>query len=298
MKYNALIFVLLATLVLCAQAEPEPEPKPEPEPAKGMYQCNTFNIYINTNHYFLGQRAVFPSFRSVADVKEARNDENIEDESDVEAEVDASADENATPNKGANASSGRLFLKKFLLFKNMFGQQQQQPVIPIVIAGGGSGTSPTASTSPTSTTVTSTGSIPTATGTVSTSPTTLSRADALKRHEEQALEDAAAAVDEQELQAALAVGAQEYVVTDQEIRGTSESKATRNPARVNLRRPGAKKGQLVTVRIPPKYRKYFKNGQKVMLNTSNRPGKRRVVQKKRINRVRRRKGGKRRRVQN
>ncbi|XP_011214399.2 uncharacterized protein LOC105233922 [Bactrocera dorsalis] len=276
MKYNALIFVLLAALVLCAQAEPEPEPKAEPEPAKG-------------------QRAVFPRFRSAADVKEARDAENVEDESD--AEVEASANESATPNKGANASSGRLFLKKFLLFKNMFGQQQQ-PVIPIVIAGAGSGSSPTY-TSPTSTTVTSTGSIPTATGTISTSPTsTTSRGDGLKRHEEQALEEAVAAADEEELQAALAAGAQEYVVTDQEIRGTSESKATRNPARVNLRRPGAKKGQLVTVRIPPKYRKYFKNGQKVMLNTSNRPGKRRVVQKKRINRVRRRKGGKRRRVQN
>ncbi|XP_011186541.2 uncharacterized protein LOC105214683 [Zeugodacus cucurbitae] len=282
MKYNAFIFVLLAALVLCAQAEPEPEPKPEPEPAKG-------------------QRAAFPRFRSAVDVKEARNTANVEDESDAEADVDANANENAAPNKGSNASSGRLFLKKFLLFKNMFGQQQQQPVIPIIIAGGqGTGTgSPTYGTSPSYTTVTSTGSIPTATGTISTSPTSSGRNDPLERHEEQALEDAAAAVDEQELQAALAAGAQEYVVTDQEIRGTSESKASKAPARVNLRRPGGKKGQMVTVRIPAKYRKYFKNGQKVMLNTSNRPNKRRGVQKKRINRVRRRKvGGKRRRVNN
>lgn len=248
------------------------------------------------------QRAVFPRYRSVVDVKEARNAEKLEDESDAEADIDAGDSESHTPNKASNASSGRLFLKKFLLFKNMFGQQQQQPVIPIIITGASPGTgtaTPTYGTSPSSTTVTSTGSIPTATGTITTTPTTSARGDVLERQEEQALEDAAAAVDAQELQAALAAGAQEYVVTDQEIRGTSESKASRVPARVNLRRPGGKKGQVVTVRIPAKYRKYFKNGQKVMLNTSNRPVKRRVVQKKRINRVRRRKaGGKRRRVQN
>ncbi|XP_004535422.1 uncharacterized protein LOC101451478 [Ceratitis capitata] len=284
MKHLSLIFVLIAALVLSAQAEPEPEPNPAPEPAKA-------------------QRVVLPRFRSAAvDVKEARNAQNADAESDAEADTDANANKNATPNKGgANASSGRLFLKKFLLFKNMFSQQEQQPIIPIIIAGNGGGTSPTYSTSPTMT-VTSTGSIPTATGTITTSPSTTTSArgePAVRQEEEQALEEAAAAIDEQELQAALAAGAQEYVVTDQEIRGTSDAKASRAPARVNLRRPGGKKGQTVSVRIPAKYRKYFKNGQKVMLNTGNRPIKRRTVQRKRVNRVRRRKnGGKRRRVKN
>ncbi|XP_054727961.1 uncharacterized protein LOC129237315 [Anastrepha obliqua] len=275
MNYLSLIFVLVAALALCVNAEPEPEP------AKG-------------------QRAALPRFRLAGDAKEARKVESADDETDDVANADTNGKKDVTNKKGSDASSGRLFLKKFMLFKNMFGQQQQ-PVIPIIIAGNsgtGSYTTPTTS-SPTYSTITSTGSLPTVTGTLTTSPTSTSRGDGLDRQEEEVLEEAAAAMDEEQLQAALAAGAQEYVVTDQEIRGTSDAKASKGPARVNLRRPGGKKGQMVSVRIPAKYRKYFKNGQKVMLNTNNRPGKRRTVQKKRVNKTRRRRvGGKRRRVNN
>ncbi|XP_017490164.1 PREDICTED: uncharacterized protein LOC108378375 [Rhagoletis zephyria] len=292
MKCLALIFILVAALALCAHA------KPEPEPAKVL-------------------RAVFPRSRSSGDVKDARNTNTADDKSksDVVADSDANADANAnedatTPNKGSGASSGRLFLKKLTLFKNIFGSQEPA-VIPIIIANSGTGTYTTPTyTSPTST-ITTTGSIPTATGIISTSPTsgtgtgtgtstsTASRGDTGQRQHEQPADEAAVAIDEEQLQAALAAGAQEYVVTDQEIRGTSDAKATKGPARVNLRRPGGKKGQFVTVRIPARYRQYFKNGQKVMLNTGNRPPKRRVIKRRRVNKNRRRKaGGKRRRVNN
>ncbi|KAH8335167.1 hypothetical protein KR074_007810 [Drosophila pseudoananassae] len=210
-------------------------------------------------------------------------------------------------------SSGRLFLKKFLTFKNLFSSNNQ-PVIPIIITGAGTGTT-TGTTSPTSptVTVTSTGTIPTATGTITTSPTsptspTTSTAagrqqqqygnddddqDADQEQQDQAAVQPAAAypsdlMDEQALQAALAAGAQEYeVVTGAEVQGTGsagsgagESKAT--SSHINLRRKGARRGQVISVRIPPRYRRYFKNGQKVMLNTGRRPGgnKRRVVRKR------------------
>jgi len=112
-------------------------------------------------------------------------------------------------------------------------------------------------------------------------------------------------MDEQALQAALAAGAQEYeVVTDHELQGTGGSsgegaKATQGSNTISLRRKGARRGQVISVRIPPRYRRYFKNGQKVMLNTGRRPGgKRRVVRKrvpaKKVNRKnnRRRNGNK------
>ncbi|XP_017089213.2 uncharacterized protein [Drosophila bipectinata] len=207
-------------------------------------------------------------------------------------------------------SSGRLFLKKFLTFKNLFSSNNQ-PVIPIIITGAGTGTT-TGTASPTSptVTVTSTGTIPTATGTITTSPTSPTspttassrqqqsygndddNQDADQEQQEQAVQQPAAAypsdlMDEQALQAALAAGAQEYeVVTGEEVQGTGpvngagESKAT--SSHINLRRKGARRGQVISVRIPPRYRRYFKNGQKVMLNTGSRPGgnKRRVVRKR------------------
>lgn len=196
-------------------------------------------------------------------------------------------DDKTTPNK-ADASSGRLFLRKFLLFRNIFGNSNTQPVIPIIITGAGTGT--TGATNPT-TTITSTGSVPTATGTITTSPTTPTGATGRgpedpEEDEEEAIENAVA-LDEQTLQAALAAGAQEYVVTDEEIKGTSDGKASKQPSRVNLKRKGDKKGQTISVRIPPKYRRYFKNGQRVMLNTGNRPAKQRVV-RRRVNKNRKR----------
>lgn len=232
-------------------------------------------------------------------------------------------------NSNKDASSGRLFLKKFLMFKNMFGSNNQ-PVIPIIITSPGTTTAPT---SPAVVTVTSTGSIPSATGTVTntpasatspTSPTSLTSPSGRvynndEEDDEMAADDAdeqmqsagavagagvggiamaanAELLDEQAMQAALAAGAQEYEVFtngDQE----DESKASQNN-RINLRRKGGRRGQsqVISVRIPPRYRRYFKNGQKVMLNTKSRPNKRRVIRKrvqnnnKRINN--RRRGGK------
>ncbi|KAH8241648.1 hypothetical protein KR038_004439 [Drosophila bunnanda] len=220
-------------------------------------------------------------------------------------------------------SSGRLFLKKFLTFKNLFSSNNQ-PVIPIIITGAGTSTSATSPTSPT-VTVTSTGTIPSATGTITTSPTSTATTTAgrftvrksygdgepdeeqdqdLEQNQDQDRDQdeelsqgnvqqpaqayPADLMDEQALQAALAAGAQEYeVVTQPEIQGTGQSKATQS-SHINLRRKGARRGQVISVRIPPRYRRYFKNGQKVMLNTGSRPvSKRRVVRKripsKRIN---------------
>lgn len=224
-------------------------------------------------------------------------------------------------------SSGRLFLKKFLTFKNLFSSNNQ-PVIPIIITGAGTGTT-TGTASPTSptVTVTSTGTIPSATGTITTSPTSPTTSPSASSRQQQsygnddddqdadqeqqdqaAVQQPAAAypsdlMDEQALQAALAAGAQEYeVVTGDEVQGTGgsvggagESKAT--SSHINLRRKGARRGQVISVRIPPRYRRYFKNGQKVMLNTGSRPGnKRRVVRKrvpaKKFNNNRRRGGNK------
>ncbi|XP_068154843.1 uncharacterized protein [Drosophila tropicalis] len=248
----------------------------------------------------------------------------------------ASAAAGSTNTGNKDASSGRLFLKKFLMFKNMFSSSSQ-PVIPIIITGAGTGTTTTGTgTSPT-VTVTSTGSIPSATGTITTSPTTTSPtspttsarrrfneddeqipivygqnvdnnganvdADAAADDASQDDEDdsqngaddgyaAMAAInpellDEQALQAALAAGAQEYeVVTNEPVQGTAgatESKATQNNNRINLRRKSNRRGQsgqVISVRIPPRYRRYFKNGQKVMLNTNRRPNKRRVIRKR------------------
>ncbi|EDW81944.2 uncharacterized protein Dwil_GK18852 [Drosophila willistoni] len=247
----------------------------------------------------------------------------------------ASATAGSTSTGNKDASSGRLFLKKFLMFKNMFSSSSQ-PVIPIIITGAGTGT--TTGTSPT-VTLTSTGTIPSATGTITTSPTATSptttspTTSARRRFNEDgeqipivygqnvdnngANEDADAAadeasqddeddapigadngyaamaainpelLDEQALQAALAAGAQEYeVVTNEPVQGTAgatESKATQNNNRINLRRKSNRRGQsgqVISVRIPPRYRRYFKNGQKVMLNTNSRPNKRRVIRKR------------------
>ncbi|XP_060662312.1 uncharacterized protein LOC132795542 [Drosophila nasuta] len=227
-------------------------------------------------------------------------------------------------NNKKDASSGRLFLKKFLMFKNMFGSSSQ-PVIPIIITNPG--TTSTAPTSPT-VTVTSTGTIPTATGTItatptsptSTSPTSPTSTSTARQYgaddqdDELANDDGAddgsdgaaaggiamaanaELLDEQAMQAALAAGAQEYEVFTNGDQA-DESKASQSN-RINLRRKGGRRGQgqMLSVRIPPRYRRYFKNGQKVMLNTKSRPNKRRVVRKrvqnknKRINN--RRRGGK------
>ncbi|XP_030386674.1 uncharacterized protein LOC115633369 [Scaptodrosophila lebanonensis] len=219
----------------------------------------------------------------------------VDEGADTEKAGVASA--SSTGNK--DASSGRLFLKKFLLFKNMFGQSQQ-PVIPIIITGAGTGTG---TASPTAT-ITSTGTIPSATGTITTSPTTTATSgreygaeqDDEQDNGEEESEGAAGAaelVDEQTLQAALAAGAQEYeVITDKEVHGTgsTESKATQ-PSRINLRRKGNRRGQVISVRIPPRYRRYFKNGQRVMLNTNSRPYRKRVI-RKRVQNNRRRGGNK------
>lgn len=240
--------------------------------------------------------------------------------SSAAAAAAAAAAGNVAGNTGIkDASSGRLFLKKFLKFKNMFSSNNQ-PVIPIIITNGAA-TTTTGTTSPTSptVTVTSTGTIPSATGTITTSPTTptsptttgrgynVMQADDVEHaenddddeagegHEHEELEHvepagAAAAVamaanaellDEQALQSALAAGAQEYEVFTQDEQA-DESKATQNN-RINLRRKGGRRGQkgeVISVRVPPRYRRYFKNGQKVMLNTKSRPAKRRVVRKR------------------
>ncbi|KAH8409128.1 hypothetical protein KR009_008498 [Drosophila setifemur] len=232
-------------------------------------------------------------------------------------EQDVKIQGNAAAGSGAGAkdpSSGRLFLKKFLTFKNLFSSSNQ-PVIPIIITGAGSPTSTATGTASPTVTVTSTGTIPSATGTITTSPTSptttaTSRSQQVMAYganqgqidddeeedqeqeqeqmQVQKVQQPAAAypaelMDEQALQAALAAGAQEYeVVTDEEVQGTGpgESKATQSN-HINLRRKGARRGQVISVRIPQRYRRYFKNGQKVMLNTGSRPlNKRRVVRKR------------------
>ncbi|XP_017869467.1 PREDICTED: uncharacterized protein LOC108618071 [Drosophila arizonae] len=226
------------------------------------------------------------------------------------------AGSSATSSK--DPSSGRLFLRKFLMFKNMFSSNQQ-PVIPIIITGGGTGTAPTSPI----TTLTTTGTLPTATGTIDTSPTSpttptsptspVPRQYYDQQADEQAEADAgddeaqpvamaanAELIDEQALQAAIAAGAQEYEVFtdgDQSDAGATESKASQSN-RINLRRKGGRRGQgqMISVRIPPRYRRYFKNGQKVMINTKNRPNRRRVVRKRYQNKNKRfnnrRRGGK------
>ncbi|XP_073831878.1 uncharacterized protein [Musca autumnalis] len=246
-----------------------PEPEPEPEPAKGKFRAAQV---INDN----------------GNVDMA--DDNVDNQQQTDA-VDGG-------NKKGDGSSGRLFMKKFMLFKNMFGQKQ--PVIPIIITGGaGGGTGPVTTTtatgtSPPTTTITSTGTVPTATGTISVSPTgsgtgtggTVQRIQLIGRgsynNDDAAAEEEeeTTVVDNQSLAAALGAGAAEYIVTDQEISGTSEGQNDNGSARVNLRRRGSKNGRVVSVRIPPKYRGYFKNGQRVILNTANRPNKRRIVKKR------------------
>lgn len=234
-------------------------------------------------------------------------EDDVKETDDQNEDVDNGGDVANDPNKKGDSSSGRLFMKKFLLFKNMFGQKQTQPVIPIIITGGAN--DPTTDFTPTTTTITTTGSIPTATGTLTTSPITDDVAapggtgeetpavqriqfygrDSNDNHDQEENDDEAAVVDDETLAAALAAGAEEYIVTDQEIKGTSDAKANRSPARINLRRRGAQQGQVVSVRVPPKYRGYFKNGQRVVLKTNNkrgRPVKRRVIKKRRINRRR------------
>ncbi|KAH8238532.1 hypothetical protein KR032_008936 [Drosophila birchii] len=256
---------------------------------------------------------------------------NVEVEQEQDAKLGMASASGAAGAAGAGAgasgaqvakdpSSGRLFLKKFLTFKNLFSSSNQ-PVIPIIITGAGTSTgTATAPTSPT-VTVTSTGTIPSASGTITTSPTTPTTPTTTARFtvrksygdeepdqdqdqdqdqeqdqeqdQDQELQQPAQAypadlMDEQALQAALAAGAQEYeVVTQPEIQGSGQSKATQS-SHISLRRKGARRGQVISVRIPPRYRRYFKNGQKVMLNTGSRPvTKRRVVRKrvpsKRIN---------------
>ncbi|XP_075157392.1 uncharacterized protein LOC142230634 [Haematobia irritans] len=262
--------LILATAILAVVIA-----APEPEPAKA------------------------PRFRAAQIIQDDTNDEGIAVVDDKEAsEVTDGA------NKKGDASSGRLFMKKFLLFKNMFGSNQQQPVIPIIVTGAGGGTTTTTGgvttgTTPTTTTITETGTIPTATGTITTSPITgritekkpaqrvqlggRGSYDNKNEEEQEEMdeeEEEAAMVDNQALAAALAAGAEEYVVTDQEIGGTTN--AENGAARVNLRRSGAQRGKIVSVRVPAKYRGYFKNGQRVILNNGKRAGAKRRVVKKRV----------------
>ncbi|XP_067635564.1 uncharacterized protein [Eurosta solidaginis] len=297
MRFNAFSLVLVTVFVLvCAE--------PEPDLARGL-------------------RIAFPRSRGTGIVKggsrrtdfvdkesNTKADMNVNADTDDDADDDADIKEMAKQStKKADPSKGRLFFNKLLLFRNVFGQQQQQPIIPIIVTGG-PGTAPL--TYPTYSSPTTTGSLsptsPAISGSVATSPaatapaaTGVGRVGIVRDQQDQTLSGAATVVNEQELQAALAGGAQEYVVTDQEIRGTSDAKANRVPSRVNLRRVGANRGQTITVRIPARYRKYFKNGQKVMLNAPNRNRQmnRRATQRRRNNRNRRRRvGGKRRRVNN
>lgn len=319
MKSFTFTLILAATLLAVAFAAPEPEP----EPAKGKY--NAYHCFKCFHQIVMNDSQIAPRFRAAQIIDEDGNDEV--------AGASANADDNqgdivVEGNKKGEASSGRLFMKKFLLFKNMFGNNQKQPVIPIIITGGGGGaTTTTTGTSPPTTTITSTGTVPTATGTITTSPATgtggtggtadagtadAGTADAgagagarrpLQRiqllaargsydnnnEEQQALEDQETVVDNQALAAALAAGAEEYVVTDQDISGTSDNHNENGAARVNLRRRGNKKGKVVSVRVPPKYRGYFKNGQRVILNNGNRFGGKRRVIKKRVVRKRNKK---------
>lgn len=203
------------------------------------------------------------------------NDNDDADNADV-ANADA---EKADVNGNKDASSGRLFMKKFLLFKNMFGSQQQ-PIIPIIITGGSTGTGTGTGTTPTTTTITSTGTIPTATGTITTEPIegkrTVARTPSYAP-EYQEDDSETEVTEEQALAAVLGNAGEEYVVTDQDIKGTSDAKASRAPGTVNLKR----RGQIVSVRIPPKYRRYFQNGQRVVLNRPNGGAKKRRVVSKR-----------------
>ncbi|XP_033170432.1 uncharacterized protein LOC117147591 [Drosophila mauritiana] len=255
---------------------------------------------------------------------------------DQDAKVGQAASSAGASTSAKDPSSGRLFLKKFLTFKNLFSSNNQ-PVIPIIITGAGTGTSTGASPTSPTVTVTSTGTIPSATGTITTSPTTPTSPtttsarqtiikgarygsnddDQEQNHEQDQDQDQeqdqelaqpaqaypAELMDEQALQAALAAGAQEYevVTTEHEVQGTGGAtgeggKATQSNNHISLRRKGARRGQVISVRIPPRYRRYFKNGQKVMLNTGSRPvSKRRVVRKrvpaKKINKNNRRRNG-------
>ncbi|XP_043660568.1 ubiquitin carboxyl-terminal hydrolase 36 [Drosophila teissieri] len=248
-------------------------------------------------------------------------------QADQDVKVGQAASSAGASTTAKDPSSGRLFLKKFLTFKNLFSSSNQ-PVIPIIITGAGTGTS-TGTTSPTSptVTVTSTGTIPSATGTITTSPTTptsptttTARRTVIKgarygsnddeqelNHEQDQDQDQdqdqeqdqelaqpaqaypAELMDEQALQAALAAGAQEYevVTSGHDVQGTSGAtgegaKATQSNNHISLRRKGARRGQVISVRIPPRYRRYFKNGQKVMLNTGSRPASKRRVVRKRV----------------
>uniref|UniRef100_A0A1I8N5Z1 Uncharacterized protein n=1 Tax=Musca domestica TaxID=7370 RepID=A0A1I8N5Z1_MUSDO len=243
MKTFTFTLILAASLVAVAFAAPEPEP----EPAKAKFRAAEV---INDD-----------STVEVAD--------NADDGQQADDAVEGGS-------KKGDGSSGRLFMKKFMLFKNMFGQKQ--PVIPIIITGGGNApvtTTTATGTTPPTTTITSTGTVPTATGTITVTPTTGTGNGAADDEPEEA-----AVVDNQELAAALGAGAEEYIVTDQEISGTSDGHVDNGSARVNLRRRGSKNGRVVSVRIPPKYRGYFKNGQRVILNNANRNNKRRVVKKR------------------
>ena len=268
-------------------------------------------ILISVGRFRSAQAQVEDDVQVVADIGHDDNDATKKDEV---AGADAA--------KKGEGSSGRLFMKKFLMFKNMFGGQQKQPII-IITGNGGAGTgtggtttTTTGGTNPTTQTTTTTGTVPTATGTGTTGTTgtatggtgtggtgaggtgaggTVPRiqfygrgsvSDENKKTDNHAVKQDAALVDEDEqaVAAALAAGGEEYVVTEQEIKGTSDAKANRGPARINLKRRGAKRGQVVRVRVPAKYRKYFKNGQRVVLNrrnkTKRRPIRRRVIRRK------------------
>ncbi|BFG00794.1 uncharacterized protein DMAD_00714 [Drosophila madeirensis] len=292
MKHQVSVLVLLGCCLLAASAGQE-RPKSTAQLLKAARRSSYFN------------EPALAKFRSNdADIAVALDQKADQDKLMLGgAAAQGSSGGSSTGTK--DASSGRLFLKKFLMFKNMFSSSSQ-PVIPIIITGAGTGTGTATATGSPTVTVTSTGTIPSATGTITTSPTTTGtttgrrQGDALAygadveeddaaeadEPQEQAYPGAMAAnaelLDEQALEAALAAGAQEYeVVTDAEVQGTgaTESKATQNNM-INLRRKGARRGQQISVRIPPRYRRYFKNGQKVMLNTNRRPNKRRVVRKR------------------
>uniref|UniRef100_A0A1I8PWD3 Uncharacterized protein n=1 Tax=Stomoxys calcitrans TaxID=35570 RepID=A0A1I8PWD3_STOCA len=288
------MLVLVTALLAVAFAAPEPEP--EPAPAKAS------------------------RFRAAQIINDDATDEDIGDNDGVD-EKDADVSD-----KKGDASSGRLFMKKFLLFRNMFGNTQQ-PVIPIIITGGtntgtATVTNPTANT-PTTTTVTTTGTIPTATGTITTTPLTAAARVEKKKpaqriqlaargsyendneeedeQEQEEMEEETPVVDNEALAAALAANAEEYVVTDQEIGGTSDGTGNNAAAKINLRRNGSQRGKVVSVRVPAKYRGYFKNGQRVMLNNNGGVkrvgGKKRVIKKRIIKRGKKNKNrNKRRRV--
>ncbi|TMW40281.1 hypothetical protein DOY81_014639, partial [Sarcophaga bullata] len=312
MKFFTFVFVLIALMAL-ANAAPQPEPKPKPVPEPEPVPAKV------------------GKFRSA----QAQSDDDVQVVADIDHDdIDATEKEEvagADIAKKGEGSSGRLFMKKFLLFKNMFGSKQSQPIIIVTNNGGAdtvtgpttTGPTTTGGTTPTTESIVSTGSVPSGSGTISIAPTTNGDAgtgpdgpgdagagaggmngriqfygrgsvsDENKKTDNYAIEQDAGLVDEDEqtVAAALAAGGEEYVVTEQEIKGTSDAKA-RGPARINLKRRGAKRGQVVSVRVPSKYRKYFKNGQRVVLNRRNknkgRPIRRRVI----------RRGSNRRRIKN